>query len=107
MKKIILLVMLSLGLFANSYSVGILENDGNAMKSISYSDDDKVIFMDYIFQKTISVDAKTLNKVKSNLTNFVCYDSDLRQYIDKGYKLIVTYMYKNGIDLHYIVSKCK
>jgi len=107
MKKLLLSVLLSIGLFANSYSIGILENNGSAMKSISYSDDDKVIFMDYIFQKTISIDIKILNKVKSNLTNFVCYDSDLRQYINKGYKLIVTYMYKNDIDLHYIVSKCK
>ena len=107
MKKLLLSVLLSIGLFANSYNMSILESDENAIKSVSYSDKDKIIFMDYIFKNSIPFDFYTANKVKYKLIDFVCYNSDLRKYIDKGYKLIVTYIYKNNIDLHYIITDCK
>jgi len=108
MKKLIFIMLLSVvtGLFANNINVNNFSITKNSLQAVSVSKEDRIIFLDYIYNDDASINDENLKSAKRKLTSVVCENPKLRNGVVNGWKVIVTYIYKNNVIIRTIINSC-
>jgi len=108
MKKFIFALLLCVvtGLYANSISVNNFSITKNARQTVSVSKEDRIIFLDYIYNDDASINDEILKSAKRKITSVICENPKLKNNVTNGWKVIITYIYKNNVIVRTIINSC-
>ena len=111
MKKILFIFLavigLVKGLFANEVVIGTIENSGNNIKQCIFLESKfKFIRLLYIYPTRAALTQDSLERASKNLKKTICTDPILNPKIKLGYKVIVTFVYKDQT-IETVIDNCK
>jgi len=109
MKKLIFgfILVAVLGVFLFAGQLGTFKSNGNAKVNIMGDINNKIVYLTYIYDSELdNISSIKLDKAEKNIRHIICNSSEAQNYLNKGYKYVVQYIYPNDIIIRITITQC-
>ena len=104
-RKILGLVFAALPLFASTGVSIFTESKNNVEQSISSFDSKKLGFMTYKYKYPANINDNNLKDIDVRTRNILCGNPGIVRELNKGYKIVVEFLYSNGVIIRSVIDK--